>query len=311
MSKIEASATHDLYAEVKQSASDKVVESVLYPFTALEQNQGFPGCTKLAEEMAAEENAPFYVLTSAEVGDLLSAAVRDVRASQSSSEATVSGQVYAFAGDIIQQAKHVIDAASAAGSEYEGPDVANLQGIVDGGIEGLVNTLGDWGIYAWCTYLRVIVESRPEIALSSPRINLNDIEIKVTATGELWSKYPWWKCYKWCTKWEKVIKCDRIASITVSPKIRAEAHALLKAEAAKVYVQGVFDRLRLNYPILDKIPLEGLANKALKQTLVYVFDASKFVAVVPILESKFTVGTVTLPASADDLNVGISLRQVR
>ncbi len=169
---------------------------------------------------------------------------------------------------------------------------------------------GLWGIYAWCRYLRIIVEKKPGIKLSSPKIDLNGIKIKVTASGELWSKYPWWKCYKWCTKWKKVIKCKRIASVTVSPKIKAEAHAVLKAEAAKIFAQGKFDRLRLNYNILDKIPLEELANKALKDKLVYVYDAGQFVAVVPLLKSKFTVDTVSLPASNDGLNVGILLRQI-
>lgn len=310
MSDIEDSKTYDLYGEVGQSASDKVVGSVSYPFTAFEVSQVFPGCTKLAAEMVKEEAAPFYELTKEEIADLLSTSVRDVSGSQSSSEISVSSEVFTFGGDIIQQARHVIDAASKAGSEYEGPDVADLKKIVDGGIENLVDTLGDWGIYAWCRYLRVIVEKKPQIKLSSPKLNLNGIEIKVTASGELWSKYPWWKCYKWCTKWKKVIKCKRIASITVSPRIKAEAHAVLKAEAAKIFAQGRFDKLRLNYNILDKIPLEGLANKALKDKLVYAYDAGNFVAAVPLLESKFTVDTVTLPASNDSLNVGISLRQV-
>jgi hypothetical protein len=260
--------------------------------------------------MASEEEGAFYEFTKDEIKQLLSKAVADVTASRASSDVSVSGQIYTFAGSIIQQAKHVIDAAKDAKTEYEGPDVGELQKIVDGGIEGLASTLGDWGLYAWCPYLRVIIETKPRIGLRSPRIDLNGIEIKVTATGELWSKFPWWNCHRWCTKWEKVIKCERIGSITVSPKIKAEAHAILRAESTKILAQGHFDKLRLNYEILDKIPLEGIANKQLKDKLVFVYDAAKFVTTVPLLESKFAVDTITLPASADSLGIGIQLKQV-
>jgi len=301
----------DLYGMVKQSASDKVIGSVSYPFTAVETQQAFPGCTGIAAEMAAEEDAPFYELSKREMKIMLSDAVVDINQSQNCSEASVSSGIYSFAGDIIQQAKHVIDAATAAGGNYEGPDVKELKKIVDKGIKGLVDTLGDWGMYEWCPYLRVVVEKEPNIKLSSPRIDLNGIKIKVTATGELWAKHPWWNCHQWCTKWEKVIKCTRIASITVSPRIKAEAHAILQAAGTKIFAQGKFDKLCLNYKILDKIPLEGLANKALRDKLVFVYDASAFVATVPLLGSNFAVGSLTLPPSSDGLNVGISVQQVK
>jgi len=301
--------THDLYAEVKQSTSDKIIGSVSYPFTAVEKKQAFPGCTKLAATMATDEDAPFYALTKEEMAEYLKDAVSDVSASQASNDVSVSGEIYAFGGDIIQQAQHIIDVASSS-KDYEGPDVKDLQKVVDGGIEGLVNTLGDWGMYAWSPYLRVIVEKEPKVSLTSPRISLDNVEIKVTATGELWAKYPWWNCYRWCTKWKKVIKCKRVAKVTVSVKIKAEAHADLRVKAAKVIVQAEFDKLRLNYPVLDKIPLEGIANKALEDKLVYAFDAAKFVTTVPLLESNFSVDKLTLPPSTDGLNVGIEIKEV-
>jgi hypothetical protein len=302
--------THDLYAEVKQSASDEIVESASYPLTVLEKRQAFPGCTKLAATMATEEDAPFYKLTKAEMRDYLKEAVEDVSKSQASNDVSVAGEIYSFCGEIIQQAQHIIEVASSAKSDYEGPDVKDLQRIVESGIEGLVDTLGDWGMYAWCPYLRVIVEKKPNIRLASPRIDLNGIDIKVTATGELWAKYPWWNCSRLCTKWNKVNKCERIASITVSPKMKAEAYADLCAEAAKVIATGKFDKLRLNCKILDKIPLERIANNSLKDKLLYAFDAGKFVATVPLLESMFSVNKITLPPSTDGLNVGIELKQI-
>ena len=179
-----------------------------------------------------------------------------------------------------------------------------------GGIKNLVNTLGDWGLYAWCPYLRVVLKRKPQLNLGSPRIDLTNISITVTATGELWAKYPWWNCYQWCTSWKKVIKCDRIASLTVSPDIRAAAHANCESTGSRVYVRGEFDSLRLDYPILDKIPLEGIANRALADRLVYVYDAAQLVETVPVLQSHFTVGSISLPPTASGISVGVTLRQV-
>lgn len=301
---------YDLYAEVTQSASDKVVSSVSYPFTVFEQKQPFPGCTKLAASMA---DAPFYALTKKEMEELLAESVRIVTDRKKASEVTVYDEVFAFGGSIIQQAKHVLDAANTLGKDYESPEPKELKRIVDEGIQGLVGTLGgDWGLYAWCPYLRVTVQKQPHIGLTSPRIDLSGIEVEVTATGELWAKYPWPDCYKWCIKWVGVIKCERIASLPpVSPKLKAEAHADLRASGASVIAQGRFDKLRLDYPILDKIPLEGIANRALADKLVFVYDASKLVATVPLLQSHFTVDSLTLPPSEDGINVGITLRQVK
>lgn len=302
--------TNDIYTEVNQSASDKVIKSATYPLTVLEKMEAFPGCTKLAAKMATEDGAPFYALTKSEINEYLTAAVADMTSSLKIDEVSVSSEIYAFGGEIIQQAQHVIDAGTRAKGKYDGPDLKGLQKIVDGGIEGLGDTLGDWGMYAWCPYLQVIVKKEPDISLASPRISLNGIEIKVSATGELWAKFPWWNCHKWCTKWQKVIKCKRIASISASPIIKAEAHAILRAEAAKIVAHGKFDKLRLKGKILDKIPLEGIANKALDRKLVYVFDARKFVATVPTLESKFSVDKVTLPKSTDSIGVGIEVKKI-
>jgi hypothetical protein len=134
--------------------------------------------------------------------------------------------------------------------------------------------------------------------------------VNVTAGAELWAKYPWWNCHNWCFKWEKVIKCDRIASITVSIDLAADAHADVNATGPLVAIQAAFDRLRLDYPILDKIPLEGIANAALANQLVYVFDASKLVASVPVLGSKFKVDSVSLPPSRDSIPVGVNIKQI-
>jgi len=84
----------------------------------------------------------------------------------------------------------------------------------------------------------------------------------------------------------------------------------MEATGSRIYIRGVFDKLRLDYPILDKIPLEGLANRALHDKLVCAFDAAQFVATVPVLQTKFTVGSLSLPPNPNGIGVGIIVRQV-
>jgi len=297
---------HDLYAEVEQSACDKLVGSVSYPLKAFEKKQDFPGCSK----MAARDDGPFYEYSKQEIKKMLKASLAYVKDLPKESAPSVQDDIYSFAGSIIEQAKKVLESANSAGAEYEGPKPKDMQAIVDGGIEGLVDTLGDFGLYAWCPYLSVVVKQKPQIKLGAPRIDLNGIGVEVTATGELWAKSPWWNCYKYCFKWEKVYKCIRIGSLTVSPDIKVEAHANVEASGSRVYVRGEFDKLRLNYDILDKIPLEGIANKALRDKLVFVYDAAQFIATVPILQTKFTVDSLVPPASSSGISVGIVLRQL-
>jgi hypothetical protein len=303
MPKSKAAGPSDLFASVQQSVCDKLLDSVDYPFKAFERNEPFPGCSRLAGTDA-------YEYSDDEKRAMLKAAVTDIRRRAKRTDVTIHDEIYAFAGSIIEQAKQVLDVANSGNKDYEGPETAELQAIVDGGIEGLVDTLGDWGLYAHCPYARVIVKQRPGITLHSPRIDLTGINVEVTATGELWAKYPWWHCYKWCFKWEKVIKCVRIGSITVSPDITAEAHADVEADGTRVYVRGEFDKLRLNYAILDKIPLEGIANRALRDQLVYVYNAAKIVETVPVLESRFTVDSIALPRSSDGISVEVVMKEV-
>ena len=296
---------YDLYAEVNQTSCDKLLASTAYPLTVVEQREPFPGCAN----MAALQGDGFYKFTPEEVAklfkDCVSMAGRDTTAS-------VHDQVFAFGGTILQQAKVMLDASG--DNEYEGPTAAELKAIIDGGIENLGSSLrsflGDWGIYAWCPLLRVRLTKQPHVGLQSPRIDLTGVAIDVMATGELWAKYPWWNCYKWCLKWRKVTKCDRIASVTASVDIAAAAHAVLAVKGVQVFAGGEFDRLRLAYPILDKIPLEGLANRGLKGKEILVYDGSLLIATVPVLSSKFVIDALDLPAKPDAIGIGVNIRKI-
>lgn len=301
---------YDLYGEICQSSANKVLGSVSYPFTAFEHRENFPGCTTIA----AQKEGAFYTYTASEAKKMLADCVKYVKTASSGKRvppnSSINFDLYSAAGSLVEQAKKALDVANESPKDYEGPSKKRLQAIVDGGIEGLWETLGDFEFYAWCPYLRVIVKQRPQLKLASPRIDLTGVLVEVTATGELWWKHPWFNCYRWCTKWDKVIKCDKIGSITVSPDLRAEAHANVEADGTRVKVRAEFDRLRLAYKILEKIPLEGIANRKLRDKLIYVYDAAQLVATIPVLQSKFAVSSIALPSISNGIGVEVTIRQV-
>ena len=294
----------DFSTRVAQSSMDKLLNSTTYPLTISEKSESFPGC----DLALYEEGDPIYRFSIAEVSALLSRAVSESGASNSKEAVSTADQMFATGGKIIEQYKKALDASG--DRDYEGPAAAELKAVVDGGIENLATTLGDWGVYAWCPYLRVRILDRPSISLGSPRIDLKGFKVQVKATGELWVKYPWLNCYQYCLKWKKVIKCERAASLTVSVTLDADAYIDIIASAASVYAMPKFEKLRLDYDILDQIPLEKLANSGLKHSSYPIFDASKLVAAIPVLESKFRVGSIELPADAGGISVTAQIEQI-
>jgi hypothetical protein len=298
----------DLSAEVNQTTCDKLLASVKYPLTVVERRESFPGC----DRVKTLDDGDFYRYSDEEVDEMFAECVKFVRTDTTRTEETFYDQLYAFGGTVIQQAKTILDASDE--SDYEGPSKEELTSIIDGGIENLGKTLrgflGDWGVYAWNSYLKVVLKEKPTLKLESPRTDLDNVRIDVRATGELWAKYPWYNCHRWCTKWKKVIKCDKIASLTVGVDIKADAHADIAASGTKVLARAKFDKLRLDYPILKEIPLEGIANGALSSKFVEVYDASKLIATVPVLGSSFAVDTIALPAKNDGVRVEVTIKQI-
>jgi hypothetical protein len=296
--------TPDLSARLDQTAVDKLINSTTYPLIVSEKDTPFPGCDK----QLVGEPAQGYFYTNEEATQALIACVQKAGTTPFDESSSVNDQLFSFGGEIIEQYKAALNASKLDG--YEGPGTAELEKIVNGGTEALVSTLGDFGAYAWCSYIRVRLLQKPSISLKSPRIDLRNFQVQVKATGELWVKFPWLTCYQYCLKWKKVIKCKRAASLTVSVTVDVDAHVDFSSANAIVYASPAFDRLRLAYPIFDKIPLEDFANAALKQKKLPVFDASKLVKTVPVLESEFRVGTVALPPDASGVMVQVEIEQI-
>jgi len=99
-------------------------------------------------------------------------------------------------------------------------------------------------------------------------------------------------------------------SVTPTLKIDADAHAEISHSGTIVTVQGVFDSLVLDYDILDKIQLAGLANAVLGKQLVSAYDVGKLVETVPVLNSSFVVDTIDLPPTVGGIGVAVTVKQI-
>ncbi len=297
----------DFSASIGQSAIDKLIGSASFPLTVLERSDDFPGCDRMRTDMGTGA-----LLTDAQIDAMFAAAgdAVNTRTSLVMENESVDDQLFEFAGELLADARKMLDASS--DPDYEGPSRQELQSILDSGVPAIrssISMFGDTGAYAWCPYLRVRVD-KPRIDLGSPKIDIDGFDVDAKATGELWIKFPWWNCYKYCTKWKKVIKCKRIAKLTVGLGVDSDITIQLAAAGARVEAEGRFRRLRIDAPILREIPLERVANRALSGKRVTIFDASKLIATVPIMESRFAVEKITLPSSADSIPVELTVRQI-
>ena len=109
-----------------------------------------------------------------------------------------------------------------------------------------------------------------------------------------------------------MVKWKRLARVSVSPKFDAAATINLSVEKGTlIKAQGSLDSLRLDYPILDKIKLEKIANKQIGNKAQYIFDASKLAATVPVIEGRFGVSKVSLPKDDHGVQIDVKVSQIK
>ena len=303
--------TPDLTASVKQSSADKVLNSVKYPFCVFDQTWPFNG---RKDEVAAAS----YEYSNDEINQLLAnaqAAGTGTLASIAQSDVDqLNMDVLRGAAEVIESAKKCLDARKEAeqlGKPFKGPSAKECQEILDNGVEGLMKSTRGIQFKGHLAWLRVCIADRPTIILGNPKVSISGLHVLTSATGELWWYHPTFHCSWLCFNWSVTWGWDRLAHLTIKDiKINADAHADTSTAGAVVNVKGVIDRLRLGYPILDKIPLEGVANQQLGDKLVRAFDASQFIASIPVMNSRFHIDKVELPASTNEIAINLSVKQL-
>jgi hypothetical protein len=131
------------------------------------------------------------------------------------------------------------------------------------------------------------------------------------ASGEIWWYHPTfhcsWLCFNWSTTWS----WDVLVSASIdNVRFDVDARIDVGTSGAIVQVTGQFNKLRLDYPIFDQIPIENYINPYLTTKTLAAFDASQFVACMPVLNSKFRVDTVTLSPAPAQLAISVTVKQV-
>jgi hypothetical protein len=300
----------DLSATIEQSTADKLLNSVKYPFLIIDYHKPFPQTFQIEDSYDTAN----YFYSTKEIDDLLERAEKFGGLENSnfpdSDEHYIEHQIYDVTSEIIEQAKNCLDAINSGDSRYTGPTKKEVEIILEGGITKLRSYFKGIRVAAHLSFFRLTLPKKPTIILNSPRFDLKNTPIRVEATGELWCYHPFLKCSRWCLKWRYGWKWDRIASITVSPNLVADAYAQAVTENALIKVYAQFNKLRLDYDVLRDIPLEGLVNDKLKNRALYIFDTTKFVATIPIMNSRFQIDKIILPPVNNKIQIDITVKEI-
>jgi hypothetical protein len=309
---------NDLSAKIDQSAADKLLNSVAFPLTLVSVSTPPPG-NLLTQEVANDYEV---ILSATRVQELLDAFSKASQTNiQSTSdipddETKFNLEALGNISETIESAKACLRAMeepqtpTSAGQIFSFPDKAYLEGIVKGGVEGLLKTTKGLEVKAICSDLRVIANNKPNLGLNGPKVSISNSKINVKATGELWAKIPSFHCSRWCTRWTISWRWVRLASVSVSITVDLDAYIEILINGKILNAKAHINKLRLAYPILKEIPLEAIANSQLKNKLIPIFDAGSFIACVPVVNSRFGIESISIPNVAGSIEIDIAIKQV-
>jgi hypothetical protein len=301
------SSATDLSATIEQSSVDKLVNSITYPFTVMDKTYAPPGRVVSGADVGFPYSRADIKTILKDAGNL--GGEIDLVVPTDDADDQMLRDVLGAASTVVESAKACLDAMT--NPSYQGPPRNVPQAILNGGVAGLADSAKGIQIIAHLAWLKIVLNDKPAISLNVPTIGLGGIDVSVSATGELWWYHPTFHCSSLCFNWSVTWGWDRIVPITVNNiKIACSAHANVSAAGTLITVQGFIDKLRLDYPILRDIPLEGFANDFLGNKLIVVFDAGKFLATVPVLNSNFAISSVQLPPSQGRIEADIAIKQI-
>lgn len=291
--------------------------SVNYPFEVFSHHEDFHPFEATKSGPSPVPSAA-YDYTKKEITEILDATQNwGKKATSLQVPKSLDGQFYSVllkeCSATIESAKACLAAreeAKSKGQPFSGPSESDLQDILDGGIKGLAQIDG-FQFRALCTDLRVFASGKPDVQLKGPTVTLSNLKIVGDACAEVWWYHPSFHCSWLCFNWSVTWSWGPLIRVCVEGvKFDVAAHATAATDGPLVTVTATADRLRLDYDILRELPLENIANHYLADKRVLVYDASKLVAAVPVLGSRFQVSSVDLPAITGGLQVNVSVKQV-
>lgn len=328
----QATESPDLVATIEQSAADKFVHSVEYPFTVIDRTYPPFSAFALTENESGEPvdapDADFAIgYEPGEREGLVRWAYNIVHGDDGvpAAEKALAEGIIIAATDTVEALRRCIRAHEEAERDGRiaewgnGVDIEQVRELLrrDPGlsdVEYLVQITAHWELKPHLRWLRITVSNEPSVQLNGPVVSVSTNGLRAGATGELWAHVKFPKCRRWCTKWEWYWKWIRLGSLTLRDvrfhPVEVDIHAHVR-DLTFVELRALFRKLRLDYPILRKIPLEKYPNKAVGNKALLIYDAASYLATVPVLDSTWRVKFVRLPKpSPGRIKVEIGIKQV-
>lgn len=313
--------SQDLKAEVHQTAFDKVLNSVPFPFTVFEQSYPFKTVPTLpGRVLPVDENLLTTVLSKEESTDYFEWAIEDRGPVRGSSVADIDN-IYRQALQIEWESmkaeiQKLIDEhdrnSRTPGYTFPLTDytIEELRRISNGTIEEAINLFNTkeasaFGVKVHLAYFRLSLDNKPTLIVQSPTFSVQDIAVIPTATGELWVKVPVFRCCPIRVTW----KWKRIASLTIAPKFNTGAKVTFRVSALKVVATGEITSLVLDYPILREIELKAIANRILAGREFELYDASAFVASLEYINTHFKIESISIPQNSKGVTIVVNITQ--
>ncbi len=301
----------DLAASINQTTADKLLNSVNFPLTLVNITNPPPGNLLSTKEVNEGEIILAELIVKKYLKDIV-ASVNPLSTNSPNPDNKFYSEALTNLAGTIESAQAYLNALEKGkkdGKNVEGPDKKYAEDIRDGGIEGLVNIKGI-EFRAICSKLRVIADNKPNLALNGSKVDVSNSKITTQATGELWWYHPTIHCSRWCTRWSVNWSWDRIASVSISVRVDLDGYVEISVNGKMLNANLHINKLRLDYPILREIPLEGIANRVLSGKQIPIFDAGSFIASVPVINSKFAIDSISIPNTTGSIDIDIAIKQV-
>jgi hypothetical protein len=303
--------SRDLAASITQTAANKLLNSVSFPFTLLDITNPPPG-NLLTTSSVNDDEVKFPDKVVKEYLNDIIGSIDPLSTQSPNVDSCFYSEALSNLSVTIESAKAYLTAnneAAKSNIKFEGPEKKFAQDILDAGIEGFANVKGI-EFKAICSKLRVIADNKPDLALNGNRIGVSNSKIITQATGELWWYHPTFHCSRLCTRWSVTWGWDRVASLSVSLKIDLDGYVEIIVNGKVLTAKLNINKLRLDYPILKEIPLEVIANRALAHKQLPIFDAGNFIACLPVINSRFSIDSINIPIGNGSIDIEIAIREI-
>jgi hypothetical protein len=281
----------DLYAAVEQSLVDKVVNEAQYPITLIDQWWPFNPNSQLGDK----------AFSAAEVEQALKDAQTLDCSSKGKEKATpcqIQKAYFAGRDQFRSQIETIRSYKNKVGAKWKGPS--------DSELDALENEA--FPIQEHLAHLKINLLKAPAIKISGVSTSVTGVSVAVDAIGETYVEYPVWICTKTCSigpinfcceghfegRWAKVLEID-----VNDLKIAIDGSVNLIVDGLVVYGVPNLSNLALDYPILRDINLAPIANSALKDQRLTIIDASKLVAALPYVNTKYQIHSLAVSGTGE------------